>query len=150
MKWMLMPLRRYADFEGRSRRMEYWMFALMNFVIAMVLMGPFFVGIATADPLVAETDPFSAVGFVGIAGLSLYGLYALAILIPSVAVAVRRLHDREMSGWWYLGLVLAGLIPLVGFIASIALFVLMLLPGTNGPNRFGPDPKNPYEEDVFA
>ena len=83
-------------------------------------------------------------------GLILYALYALAAVLPSIAVTVRRFHDRDMSGWWYLGLSLAGAIPVVGIIASLAFFVLMVLPGTSGPNRFGPDPKDPYNEDVFA
>ncbi len=83
-------------------------------------------------------------------GVVLYALYALAVFIPSIAVTVRRFHDRDMSGWWYLGLSLAGIIPFVGFLASIAFLVLMFLPGTQGSNRFGPDPKDPYAEDVFA
>lgn len=74
----------------------------------------------------------------------------LAIIVPSIAVSIRRLHDRDMSGWWYLGLTLAGLIPIIGFLASIALLVLMALPGTPGPNRFGPDPKDPSQAAVFA
>jgi len=63
---------------------------------------------------------------------------------------VRRLHDRDMSGWWYLGVAVASIIPIVGFIASIAFLVLMVLPGTPGPNRFGPDPKDPTGAEVFA
>jgi uncharacterized membrane protein YhaH (DUF805 family) len=55
-----------------------------------------------------------------------------------------------MSGWWYLGFVVANFIPFIGFIASIAYLVLMVLPGTSGANRFGADPKDPYAEDVFA
>ncbi|MFU7529439.1 DUF805 domain-containing protein [Qipengyuania sp. ASV99] len=151
MEWMLLPLKRYADFSGRSRRMEYWMFALMNFVIAMVLMGPFVFSMigAAADPMTVDADPFAAVGTLGTIGLGIYGLYALAIIVPSIAVVVRRLHDRDMSGWWYLGVMVASLIPLVGLIASIAFLVLMFLPGTPGPNRFGPDPKSD-EAETFA
>ena len=67
-----------------------------------------------------------------------------------IAVVVRRLHDRDMSGWWYLGAIVAGMIPIVGILASLAIFVLMLLPGTAGPNRFGPDPKDPSSAQVFA
>lgn len=143
MEWMIMPLKRYADFQGRSRRMEYWMFALMNFVISMVLVGPtmFSIFAAAGDPTSYEADPFAAVGTLGMLGLGIYGLYALAILIPSIAVVVRRLHDRDMSGWWYLGFIVASIVPFVGFIASIAFIVIMFLPGTPGPNRFGPDPK---------
>ena len=71
-------------------------------------------------------------------------------LVPSIAVVVRRLHDRDMSGWWYLGIIVASMIPIVGTLASIALLVLMVLPGTPGPNRFGPDPKDPANAAVFA
>lgn len=83
-------------------------------------------------------------------GVIVYALYVLASFIPSIAVTVRRLHDRDMSGWWYLGLIVAGFIPVIGFVGSIALFVFMLLPGTPGGNRFGDDPKDPYAEEVFA
>jgi uncharacterized membrane protein YhaH (DUF805 family) len=159
MEWMILPFKRYVEFEGRSRRMEFWMFQLLNVLMAAVLAGPFFVALVGAsvtagdDP--AATEAAMAAMFEGgmslsLIGVSLYGLYALVALLPSIAVTIRRLHDRDMSGWWYLGLTVAGFIPLIGFAASIALFVLMVLPGTAGPNRFGPDPKNPFAEDVFA
>jgi uncharacterized membrane protein YhaH (DUF805 family) len=76
-------------------------------------------------------------------GVGLYGVYVLAAFIPSIAVTVRRFHDRDMSGWWYLGLTVAGVIPFIGFLGSIAFLVLMFLPGTPGSNRFGSDPKDP-------
>ena len=160
MEWMILPFKRYADFQGRSRRKEFWMFQLLNLGLMLVLAGPFFVSIfsasaANANDPVAQEAAMEAIfeGGMGIFStvvLGLYGLYALAAFIPSLAVTVRRLHDRDMSGWWYLGLAVAGVIPLIGLLASIALFVLMVLPGTDGPNRFGADPKNPYAEDVFA
>jgi uncharacterized membrane protein YhaH (DUF805 family) len=84
------------------------------------------------------------------AGAALIGLFGLASFIPSIAVVVRRLHDRNMSGWWYLGVILASFIPVVGGLAGIAMFVLFCLPGTPGPNRFGPDPKDPTNANVFA
>lgn len=159
MEWMILPFKRYADFQGRSRRMEFWMFQLLNAIVALVLAGPFFFSLIGAT-IEASGDPAAEAAlaenmFAGGMGLSfvgfgIYGLYALAALVPSIAVTVRRLHDRDMSGWWYLGLTVAGFIPLIGLAASIALLVLMVLPGTQGGNRFGPDPKNPYAEDVFA
>ena len=159
MHWMILPFRRYFDFEGRSRRMEYWMFVLFNIFVFAVLAGPMFVsmvGIAL-DPDMAgvsaqvleEAMMGTITGITGI-GLGLYGLYALAAFIPNIAVTVRRLHDRDMSGWWYLGFVIAGALPIVGVVASRIFLVLMFLPGTEGPNRFGEDPKNPYQADVFA
>jgi uncharacterized membrane protein YhaH (DUF805 family) len=159
MEWMILPLKRYADFQGRSRRKEFWMFQLLNIIVALVLAGPFFFSFISAslasagDPQAGEAamaallEGGATLSFVG---LGLYGLYALATIIPSIAVTVRRLHDRDMSGWWYLGFVVANFLPFVGFIASIAYLVLMVLPGTSGSNRFGADPKDPYAEDVFA
>jgi uncharacterized membrane protein YhaH (DUF805 family) len=83
----------------------------------------------------------------------LFSIYALAVFIPAlalgVALTVRRFHDRDMSGWWYPGFIAASLIPVIGIIASIALVVLFFLPGTAGPNRFGPDPKSPDQIGVF-
>ncbi|MDT8279948.1 MAG: DUF805 domain-containing protein [Erythrobacter sp.] len=156
---MILPFKRYADFQGRSRRMEYWMFALLNFLVALVLAGPFAFSyisavIAAAGESNADAAAIEAMMQGGLSlsmiGLVIYALYALAVVIPSIAVTVRRFHDRDMSGWWYLGIAVASLLPLVGFIASIALLVLMVLPGTAGPNRFGLDPKDPYAADVFA
>lgn len=159
MEWMILPFRRYAEFEGRSRRREFWMFQLLNLIVGAVLAGPFFVGfvrsaVAAGDGPGSEEALVEAMfsGGMGLAtiGLLLYLLFGLAALIPSIAVSVRRLHDRDMSGWWYLGLVIASAIPVVGSLASIAMLVLFALPGTEGANRFGPDPKNPYGEDLFA
>lgn len=159
MEWMILPFKRYVDFKGRSRRMEFWMFQLLNLIIALFLAGPFFFSFISAsfanagDP-VAQEAAMAAMFEDGLGlsavGLGLYGLYALAAFLPSIAVTVRRFHDRDMSGWWYLGLFVVGVIPFIGFLGSIALLVFMLLPGTPGSNRFGPDPKDPYAEDVFA
>lgn len=104
---------RYADFQGRSARPEYWWFVLFNFLVNIV--------IAIIAGIIGET-----VGSI----LSL--LVMLALIIPGIAVTVRRLHDTDRSGWW----ILIALIPIVG---TIVLLVFMLLPGTPGENRFGPD-----------
>jgi uncharacterized membrane protein YhaH (DUF805 family) len=161
MEWMILPFKRYADFQGRSRRKEYWMFMLLNIGILVILLLPAFVfapGTSSSE-FASDANSFSGASQfesnifenpVSLIFFGLYGIYALAALIPSIAVTVRRLHDRDMSGWWYLGLTVAGVIPLIGILASIALLVLMVLPGTPGSNRFGADPKDPYAEDVFA
>jgi uncharacterized membrane protein YhaH (DUF805 family) len=159
MEWMILPFKRYADFQGRSRRMEFWMFQLLNFVVALVLAGPFFFSFMSAS-IASAGDPgadaaaieamFEGGMTLSFVGVGLYGVYVLAAFIPSIAVTVRRFHDRDMSGWWYLGLTVAGVIPFIGFLGSIAFLVLMFLPGTPGSNRFGSDPKDPYAEDVFA
>lgn len=147
MEWMLMPLRRYAEFSGRSRRKEYWMFSLMLMIVYSVLAGLMISGglIAAMDGV---NDPELGPTFWLGAGLAV--LVSLAIIVPSVAVTIRRLHDRDMSGWWYLGIIIAGAIPFVGPLVNIGFLVLMCLPGTPGPNRFGDDPKNSVGYDVFA
>ncbi|MDE8650876.1 DUF805 domain-containing protein [Novosphingobium album (ex Liu et al. 2023)] len=153
-EWMLMPLRRYADFDGRSRRLEYWSFTLLNFVIAILLLVAMFaMGTSLGVFADIEAGNMSALfgWFLGGFGL-VFVIWWLAFLIPNIAVSVRRLHDRNMSGWWYLGFIAINLIPIVNLlspIAGIAFLVLMLLPGTPGPNQYGPDPKDPTGADVF-
>jgi uncharacterized membrane protein YhaH (DUF805 family) len=135
MEYMIMPLKRYADFSGRSRRKEYWMFVLFQILLLVPMMLLF---IAFGGPGEDPSDPFGSIVLLG-----LLLVYALVFLIPGIAVQVRRFHDQDKSGWF----ILLGFIPYVG---SLILFVFMCLEGTRGPNRFGPDPKDPYSEDVFA
>jgi uncharacterized membrane protein YhaH (DUF805 family) len=135
MEWMIMPLKRYADFSGRSRRKEYWMFVLFQILLLVPLMLVFFM---TTDWTAADGDPFGS-----ILGASLIVLFALVFFIPGLAVQVRRFHDQDKSGWF----ILLGFIPYLG---GLILLVFMCIEGTRGPNRFGPDPKDPYAEDVFA
>jgi uncharacterized membrane protein YhaH (DUF805 family) len=124
MEWMLMPLRRYADFRGRSRRREYWMFTLFIILVALVLAVP-------AAILGGFDEQGSGIGLIP---LFIIGIFSIAIFIPSIAVQVRRFHDQDRTGW----LVLLGLIPYVG---GLIVLVFMCLPGTRGDNRFGRDPK---------
>ena len=112
MKWYLKCWSQYADFTGRARRTEYWMFALVNFGIALLL------------ELI--------LGFTFLYFLTY--VYSLAIFIPSLAVCVRRLHDIGRSGWWYL----IGLIPVIGWILLIVWFCTDSQPGAN---KWGPNPK---------
>lgn len=135
MEYMLMPLRRYADFSGRSRRKEYWMFAL-GLVILYAIMA-FILGAG----MLGGSDPAAGL-FGGVAGI-LFLLILLAIIIPSIAVQVRRFHDQDKSGWF----VLLNFLPYLG---SIVVLVFMCLEGTRGPNRFGPDPKGPDHTEVFS
>jgi len=152
LEYMLMPFKRYADFSGRSRRMEFWSFALLNLIVFAVL-GILAVAVGGASGAFSQAgngDPSALFGLLfGGFGI-LFGLYWLAILVPTIAVTVRRFHDRDMSGWWVLGFIVLGLIPLVGWIASIAQLVIQFLPGTPGPNRFGEDPKDPMGTSVFV
>ena len=129
MDWMLMPLRRYAEFSGRSQRKEYWMFFLFQIIVVVVL------GIIEG-----------ALGLTGmVAGAygPLTALFWLAVLIPGIAVGIRRLHDTDRSGWW----LLLAFVPIVG---AIVLIVFFVTDGTRGPNRFGPDPKDPGQAEAFA
>ncbi len=160
MQWVLLPLKRYAEFHGRSRRMEFWSFALFNMILGLVLAGPFYYAMLSATLSVDPNSPgadaamadamLSGAGTFGMIGIGLFSLYALATLIPNIAVTVRRLHDRDMSGWWYLGFIVASIIPLIGLLASIAFIVVMFLPGTDGPNRFGEDPKGVSGAETFS
>jgi len=134
MEWMLMPLKRYADFSGRSRRKEYWMFTL-GYVLVLIVLGGLGGTLGAFDPSGGEV--------VGTVILALIGIFVLALFIPALAVQVRRFHDQDKSGWF----VLLGFIPYVG---GLIVLVFMLLEGTKGDNRFGPDPKDPSQADVFS
>ncbi len=155
LEWMLMPLKRYAEFSGRSRRKEFWSFFLLNLVVTGILLGPIYASMISnmAAMQAGSMDAAAAspeIGTVPMALGVLGGLWALGTLIPNIAVTVRRLHDRDMSGWWYLGFIVLSIIPLIGFIAAIAYIVIMALEGTKGPNRFGADPKSEnLGSDVF-
>ena len=150
LEWMILPLKRYAEFSGRSRRKEYWSFALLIGLVYLVLGGIMLAGGVSMATLMDQTGAPAALGPLFYVGAGLFGIFALAIIVPSIAVGIRRLHDRDMSGWWYLGFIVASMIPVVGFLASIAMIVLMFLPGTPGPNRFGPDPKDPANVQAFS
>lgn len=119
MQWYLHVLRNYATFSGRARRKEFWMFALFNFIIAMVL------------------TIIGMVAFGSNSGASklLADLYELAVLVPSLAVSVRRLHDTGRSGWWLL-------IALVPFVGAIVLLIFDCLDSEPGDNKWGPNPKH--------
>ncbi len=132
--WYARCFRRFADFGGRSRRKEYWWFALINMLATLVLT---VVGVVLAD---YPGDPVTSVPFY---------LYVAVVLVPSLAVSVRRLHDTGRSGLW----VLLQAIPYVG---PVVVFVFLVMDGDAGPNQYGPDPKAPAPvdlgdlEEVFA
>jgi uncharacterized membrane protein YhaH (DUF805 family) len=122
MNWYLKVLKKYAVFNGRARRAEYWYFALVSIIISIILV----VIDGATGSFIEET------GF----GL-LSGIYTLAILIPTIAVGVRRLHDTNRSGWW----IFIGLIPIIGFIVLIVFFVI---DGDPSANQYGEKSKGVY------
>ena len=138
MEWMLMPYRRYADFSGRSRRKEYWMFVLLTFIVTMVCVGLMIAGGMSLDESGQATP-----GPLFWLGVALIVIWGLGSIIPSIAVQVRRFHDQDKSGW----MVLIGFIPYIG---GLIVLIFMCLEGTRGSNRYGNDPKNPTNSDVFA
>lgn len=119
MNWYLDALKQYAVFTGRARRKEYWFFVLFNIIIFIVL--------SLVDQALGLR------GFVATLGL-LSSLYWLAVIIPTIAVAVRRLHDIGRTGWW----LLLAFIPVIG---SVVLLVFALLDSQPGANQYGPNPK---------
>jgi uncharacterized membrane protein YhaH (DUF805 family) len=119
MNWYLQVLKKYAVFTGRAQRAEFWYFVLFNLLISVAL--------ALVDIAIGTYSEEAGVGL-------LYGVYALAVLLPGIAVAVRRLHDTGRSGWWYL----IGLIPLIG---AIVLIVFWVQDSQPGENQHGPNPK---------
>ncbi len=127
MNWYMKVLRDYTVFSGRASRTEYWMFVLFN-IIALIIA-------AIIDNILGTNFKYGTIkmpyGYI-------YLLYVLAVLIPSLAVTVRRLHDTGRTGWW----ILIGLIPIIG---GIWLLVLMILESTPGENQYGP---NPNEQSV--
>ncbi len=135
---------KYATFQGRAPRSEYWFFQLFLILVYAVIVALFFM-LGGVDAM--NTGQMNGgVMFVAI----LAAIFVLGVFIPIIAVTVRRLHDRNMSGWWYLAALVAGMIPFVGFIASIALLVITILKGTEGANKFGPDPLALHgDADVF-
>jgi uncharacterized membrane protein YhaH (DUF805 family) len=119
MEWMLLPYKRYADFSGRSRRKEYWMFFLLCMIVNVV------------------TNILAGIGGIAaMAGAVISIGFFLGSIVPAIAVAVRRAHDTDKSGWFML-------IPIYNLILAVS-------EGTKGPNRFGPDPKDPGGAEVFA
>jgi len=119
MKWYLTVVKNYAGFSGRARRKEYWMFLLFNMIFAFVA--------AIIDNVVGTASPELGYGV-------FYGLYTLAMIIPGIAVIVRRLHDVGKSGWMYF-------IVLIPFVGVIWLLVLLLTDSDAGENQYGQNPK---------
>ncbi|MDP3009088.1 MAG: DUF805 domain-containing protein [Methylococcales bacterium] len=119
MNWYFGVLKKYTVFSGRAQRAEYWYFVLFNMLVG--------VGLSMIDQATGTLDAETGVGLLG-------GLYSLAVLLPSLGVSVRRLHDTDRSGWWMFIL----LIPVIGVIALLVFFVQ---DSTAGTNEYGDNPK---------
>jgi uncharacterized membrane protein YhaH (DUF805 family) len=118
MEWMLLPYKRYFDFSGRSRRKEYWMFFLLSMIVNIV------------------TNVLASVGgAVAMIGGAISVVFFLGSIVPAVALAIRRAHDTDKSGWFML-------IPIYNL-------VLAVTEGNKGSNRFGQDPKDPAGVEAF-
>jgi uncharacterized membrane protein YhaH (DUF805 family) len=120
MDWYIAVIKKYAVFSGRSRRKEYWYFVLFNILIS--------IGLSVIDGVLGTGNAETGTGL-------LSGIYSLAVLIPSLAVLVRRLHDTNRSGWW----ILIGLIPIIGW---IVLLVFVVEDSNPGQNQYGANPKD--------
>ncbi|MBD2783199.1 DUF805 domain-containing protein [Xenorhabdus sp. DI] len=117
MNWYLSVLKNYADFSGRARRTEYWMFSLFHSIVCVALI--------VLGSAIDEN-----------AGMALFAVYVILTMIPGFAVTVRRLHDTNHSGWW----LLISIIPFGG----IVLLAFYCIEGTKGDNDYGVDPKKNY------
>ena len=120
MNWYLEVLKKYAVFEGRARRKEYWFFVLFNVLVSMAL--------GFVDWLTGNINPDTGLGL-------LSGIYGLGVMIPGMAVSVRRLHDTGRSGWWLL-------ITFVPVIGAVVFFYFMVLDSNPEINEYGALPKD--------
>lgn len=128
MRWYFRVLRKYAAFAGRASRKEFWVFWIFDFTIILIL--------SIMDTRLGTVDPTGHLGL-------MTTLYVLGTCIPRIAVSVRRLHDTDRSGWYYLML----LIPLLGIVAFL---FCVIEGGQPGVNRYGPNPKLRRHSPVFA
>ena len=129
MNWYIKCLKQYADFKGRARRKEYWMFVLFNCIFSLIL--------TFADHLLHLQVKMQVLGDTTQINI-LATIYAFAVLIPGIAACVRRLHDAGKSGWYWL----IDIIPVIG---PIWLLVLLCKDSQPGENKYGPNPKENCE-----
>lgn len=159
-EWALLPLKKFATFSGRAPRAEYWWYYLF---VLIAYMAAVFIDSALGSSLLGPYGILTA-------------LMWLVLIVPTLAVGVRRLHDTNRTGWWLLAPIIPYLIGfammgpamldpegagmaatggamifmLIGFVMAIVVFVFTVLRGTDGPNKYGPDPYGADVEQVFA
>ncbi len=132
--WKKVVFDNYANFEGRARRSEYWYFILMNLLIFII----------PAIVMVAGIGNNGGEGSLFYLGAGVLVLAGLVLFVPSLALAVRRLHDTGKSGWWYL----IGVIPVVSYIGGLVLLVFYCTDGEAGSNKWGPNPKEGHQDQI--
>jgi len=163
-KWMFLPLKRYAEFSGRSRRKEYWLFTLFTICGAYLVALPFFMLIGEAMREVSpyaleellEEEPVAAAEVFRlfatiladvptgalIASIAAIVLFWLAIIVPTLALNVRRFQDCNVAGKWFWLCFILSFVPLIGGFGSLAILIIAgFMPGTPGANRFGDNPR---------
>ena len=124
MDWFIDAIKnKYAQFDGRARRKEYWMFQLFYWLFFLVVF--MILGVLT------EPDDSEILNILSVV---LVLIYMLGLMIPMWAVTVRRLHDMGKSGWW-------ALITFIPYIGPIVLLIFCCLDSEPGMNKFGPNPK---------
>jgi len=165
-KWMFLPLKRYAEFSGRSRRKEFWLFTLFSICAFYLVTLPFVMLVGEAMREVSpdvfeelmEEEPATAAEVFRlfavilepiptgalIASFAVIVIFWLAIIVPTLALSVRRFQDCNIAGKWFWICFIVSFIPLIGGFGSLAIFIIAgFLPGTPEENRFG---ENPREE----
>jgi uncharacterized membrane protein YhaH (DUF805 family) len=128
--WVLRPWRQTFDFRGRATRREYWFFLIQLYaaVIGLAFLIGLVISVAFPDQLETSVAGDAAMAIVMV-------IVFLVLLIPYLSASIRRIHDHDKSGW----MLLLTFVPLVGWIFYL---ILMLTPGTNGPNSYGSDPRD--------
>jgi len=148
----------FLPLAGRASRSEFWWFQLFAFAVMFAFAAVILAIVAALGLSIDPNNPnFGAAGTAaGVVGIVLFFIfYIIAICffmlvgLAQIAVIVRRFHDRNMSGWWYVGFIFLSLIPIVNFAVMIAIIVICCLKGTDGANKYGPDPLGATGADVF-
>jgi uncharacterized membrane protein YhaH (DUF805 family) len=135
---------KYATFSGRASRSEYWWFQLFYALLGVAIVILAFAAGAFSGQQGGTSSLVVVLMIIG-------GLLALALVLPILSLQIRRFHDRNISGWWYLALIVLGMVPYIGSVTGLAITALSIMRGTDGPNRFGPDPLRPEARaEVFA
>lgn len=150
----------YANAEGRAQRSAYWWVQLYVIIIYGVLITVIFMADGgdqlfeilrqafngNSDPDLIENFKLGASG---VFALFLLIIFILANVLPSIMLSIRRFHDLNQTGWLFLLFFVVGQIPVIGILSGLANLIWFIFPGTDGPNKYGPDPLG-KNTDVFG